>query len=357
MSTLRPIVVSLIVASAVILSACAVTPSAPGQPSPAATGAAPTQPAATATEQLTVYSGREEKLVAPLIARFTEETGVQVQVRYGDTAELAATILEEGANSPADVYFAQDAGALGALSAAQRLTVLPDDVLGRVDDRFRAPSGEWVGISGRARVVVYNTDALSEADLPDSILGFTDPQWRGRIGWAPTNGSFQSFVTALRLTQGEEVARQWLEGIQANQPKVYKNNTAIVTAVGAGEVEVGFVNHYYLYRIVAERGEGFPAGNYHPRGGDAGAMVNVAGVGILRTSDNQAAAERFVAYLLTDEAQRYFSEQTFEYPLVTGIEADPRLVPLDEIQAPEIDLGNLADLERTLELLQETGVI
>ena len=305
---------------------------------------------------LTIYSGRTESLVGPLLDRFEQETGLNVEVRYGDTAEMAATILEEGSNSPADVYYGQDAGALGALAKAGRLSALPEATLNRVEPRFRSPEGLWVGTSGRARTVVYNTNNLTEADLPDDIFGFCDPQWQGRLGWAPTNGSFQAFITALRVSEGEERAGEWLECIQANEPNVYPNNTSIVEAVGSGEIDAGFVNHYYLFRFLAEDPT-FPARNYSPRAGDTGAMVNVAGVGIVDTTDNREAAEAFVNFLLSDEAQRYFNEETTEYPLSADIELNELLTPLDSIKTPEIDLSNLDDLEGTLQLLQEKGVL
>jgi len=166
-------------------------------------------------ETLTIYSGRSESLVQPILDQFADESGIKVRVRYGDTAELAATILEEGDNSPADVFFAQDAGALGALAEAGLLKTLPRTVLDLVPSEYRSRADLWVGISGRARVVAYNTDALSPSDLPDSIFGFTDPKWKGRIGWAPQNGSFQAFVTGLRVLEGDAAARgcrAWLAG-------------------------------------------------------------------------------------------------------------------------------------------------
>ena len=308
-------------------------------------------------EGLVVYSGRSEELVGPIIERFEEESGIDVEVRYGDTAELAATILEEGQNSPADVFFSQDAGALGAVSDEGLLSPLPEDDLDRVEERFKDPNGRWVGISGRARVVAYNTEALSEEDLPDSILDFTDPEWQGRIGWAPTNGSFQAFVTALRLIEGEDAAREWLEGIQANDPRVYENNLAILEGVTSGEVEVGFVNHYYLFQLREERGEDIPADNYYFQNGDPGALVNAAGIGILNTADNADEAEEFLEFMLSEEAQSYFANETFEYPLIEGVPINDELVPLSEIQTPDVDLSNLDDLEGTLELLRETGVL
>jgi iron(III) transport system substrate-binding protein len=306
---------------------------------------------------LTIYSGRSEDLVGPLIEQFEQESGLNVEVRYGGTAEMAATILEEGANSPADVYYGQDAGALGALAKAGRLVPLADEILMQVEPRFRSPDSQWVGTSGRARVVVYNTETLNEADLPDDIFGFCDPQWQGRLGWAPTNGSFQAFVTALRVIEGEERAREWLSCIQANEPQVYPKNTPIVAAVGAGEIDAGFVNHYYLFRFLAEDPD-FPARNYHPRTGDTGAMVNVAGAGIVNTTDNQKVAETFVNFLLSKNAQKYFNDETNEYPLANqNIELNPLLIPLSEIQTPEIDLSDLEDLEGTLELMQELGIL
>ena len=309
-----------------------------------------------APQAITVYSGRSEALVGPLIERFESETGIDVQVRYGDTAELAALLLEEGANTPADVYFAQDAGALGAVAASGMLEQLPAALLERVADRFRSPAGEWVGTSGRARVVVYDAAALAPADLPQTIDGFTQPAWRGRIGWAPTNGSFQAFVTAYRLLNGDEAAREWLRGIVANEPRRYESNAPIVQAVADGEVDVGFVNHYYL--LQAQREQGLPlVANHFLRGDDAGALINVAGAGILTASEAPDQARRFVEFLLGDESQRYFASETFEYPLVAGIDGPGGVPPLASLQQPDIDLSDLSDLQGTLRILQEEGVL
>ncbi|MGH2593534.1 MAG: extracellular solute-binding protein [Anaerolineae bacterium] len=352
-----------IIALRILLSACSPQAMTPTQPATPAASPDPepepeaSLPAPGSSGALVVYSGRSEELVGPIIKVFENETGIDVQVRYGDTAELAATILEEGSRSPADVYFAQDAGALGALAQAGRLQQLADDLLSAVEPRFRSPDGLWVGLSGRARVVVYNTDKLAPTDLPDSIWGFTDPKWNGKIGWAPTNGSFQAFVTALRVIEGEDRARKWLLGVQANNPKVYERNTAIVDAVAKGEIEVGFVNHYYLFRFLKEQGDAFPARNYFFPAGDIGNLINVAGAGILDTSKNVEAAEAFIRFMLSAQAQTYFAEQTTEYPLVEGIPIDPRLMPLSQIDKPNIDLSNLDDLDGTLQLLQELGIL
>jgi iron(III) transport system substrate-binding protein len=297
------------------------------------------------TETLTIYSGRSEELVGPIIDQFSKATGIKVQVRYGKTSEMAATIMEEGRNSPADVFFAQDPAGLGAV--AHLFATIPDSILNQVETRFRSPQGEWVGISGRARVVVYNTQQLSEADLPDDIWDFTDPKWNGRM----------AMVTAMQVLWGEEKTKQWLLGIQANNPKVYPKNTPIVAAAGSGEIDVGFVNHYYLFRFLAEQGESFPARNYYLSGGGPGAVILVAGAGILETSQNRESAESFLEFMLSPVAQQYFAGQTFEYPVVEGVSTHPLLKPLSEINSSEIDMADMAALEGTLELLRETGVI
>ncbi len=312
----------------------------------------------TTGESLVVYSGRNENLVGPLIDRFKNATGIDVQVRYGETAEMAATILEEGDNSPADVFFGQDAGALGALAQAGRLTNLPGDILAPVDPRFRSQVGQWVGTSGRARVLVYNTDEVKAKELPQDIWGLLDPAWQGKIGWAPSNGSFQAFVTALRVIEGDERARKWLEGMIQNGVKVYANNDAIVAAVAAGEIPLGLVNHYYMHRYQAENGGSAPIANYYFPAGGAGALINVAGAGVLVTSQHQELAKQFVAFLLSDEAQQYFAGETDEYPLAgKNIRTNPAVKPLDDLAVPDVDLGNLDDLQGTLELLQEVGAL
>ena len=305
--------------------------------------------------KLTIYMAREETLVGLIIKQFENATGVDVGVKYGSNSGLAATIREEGSKSPADIFFATDPGTLGVMS--DLFMRLPDSILVQVPREFQSREGNWVGISGRARVVVYNTDTLSEADLPDSILGFADPKWKGRIGWPPGNGSFQAFVTGMRVTLGEEATRDWLEGIQTNNPKIYPKNTPIVKAVAQGEIDVGFVNHYYLFGFLQEEGESFPARNYHPKGKDLGAMILVDGAGILATSKNVENAEKFLNFMLSQVGQQYFASQTFEYPLVQGVKTDRLLVPLDQIELPDVDLSKLDDVKGTQALLRDVGII
>ena len=309
-------------------------------------------------DSLTVYAGRSDNLVGPLVHAFSAETGIAVQVKYASSAATAATILEEGDNTPADVVFLQDPGSLGSLSQAQALATIPQALLDRVDPRFRSSQGDWVGTSGRARTVAYNTSNIDpERDLPDSIVGFVNPVWNGRIGWAPGNGSFQAFLTSFRMERGDGAARRWLEGIKANNPRLYSTNTSIVEATARGEVDVGLVNHYYIERLLEERGQEFGARNHFLRGGDPGALVLVAGVGMLRNSDDAELAQQFIDYLLSESAQQYFASHAKEYPLTAGVAPSGDLPPLDSLDPPDVDLGSLSDLQGTLALLRETGIL
>jgi iron(III) transport system substrate-binding protein len=306
---------------------------------------------------LTVYSGREEELVEPLFERFEQETGVHVDVRYGESAELAATIAEEGDNSPADVFFAQDPGSLGSVDP--QLKQLPADILDRVEPAFRDDGGRWVGTSGRSRVLVYNTEELSENELPQSVFDLTDPTWKGRIGIAPTNASFQAFVTAMRLSAGEERTRKWLEDLKRNDPKTYEKNAPVVEAVASGEIDVGLVNHYYLYLVKEEQPDA-PIANHFFEAGDPGALVSVAGAGVLAGASNSEDAERFVEFLLSDESQRFYVDEAeeAEYPLVDGIEPKQGLPPIAQLKGPNVDLSSCGpELQQTVELLRETGYL
>lgn len=309
----------------------------------------------TPQSDLVVYSGRSEELIGPLMQQFEQESGLNVEVRYGDTAELAAQVLEEGDKTPADIFFSQDAGALQVLQDEGLTTTLPADTIKVVPAKFRSADGQWVGTSGRARVLIYNTDNVDKADLPPSVQELVEPQWKGQVAIAPTNASFQSFVTAMRMTLGEEQTREWLEGMVANDVQKYENNSAIVDAVNAGQVEVGLVNHYYLYEKAEELGaDALAAENAAFAPGDVGNLVNVAGVAALELTP---AATEFVEFVLSDPAQDYFAQEVAEYPLVKGVPAKEGLPPLSEIEAPDVALGELSDLRGTQDLLMDVGLL
>ncbi|MBD2247668.1 iron ABC transporter substrate-binding protein [Nostoc sp. FACHB-888] len=307
------------------------------------------------TKTLVIYSGRDEKLIGPLIEKAKKDLNKDIQVRYGDTAELAIALLEEGKNSRADLFFAQDAGALGTLEKKQVTQPIASKLLNKVDSRFRSAKGHWLGISGRARVIDYNTKLVKQGELPKSISQLTDPKWRGKVGWAPTNGSFQSFITAMRVLNGDEKTLQWLKAMKANGVKDYGKNAAIVEAVGRGEVHLGLVNNYYLYRFKKDD-PNFPVA-HHYTNKDAGSMINVAGVAITNTTDQKADVEALIDYLLNQSSQNYFAKETNEYPLVKGIPAPSKQIPISKLNPPNVNLTDLDDLPATLNLLQQAGVL
>jgi iron(III) transport system substrate-binding protein len=325
-----------------------------------ARGAATASGAGTTSGQsttLTIYSGRDERFVKPILDAFTQRTGIALEVRYGDSSTLAATLIEEASNSPADVFLSQDAGALGAVAGKRLLAVLPQTTLRRVAPRFRAPSKRWIGISGRARVVAYNTDTLKAADLPPTIWGYTSPRWRGKIGLPPTNASFQAFVSAMRMRAGDDRTRDWLVALKSNDVKFFPNNSGVLAAIARREVEIGFVNHYYLYQL-KETSPSAPVANHFLSGRDPGALINVAGAGVLTSSGNQRQALRLVDYLLGREAQRFFARSPgrAEYPLAGGVRPRLGLPDLAKIEGAKINLGALGSrLPSTLQLLNEVG--
>ena len=339
----RKFVTALTLSFSVLLSACA-----------SETAATPDSTSSSIDEQgaITLYSGRSEDLISPLLDVFTAETGITVNVRYGDSSEMAATILEEGDNTKADVFLSQDAGALGAVSGQGKTFTLPQEVLDLVPTKYRAQDGSWVGVSGRARVLAYNPDQVT--DLPKSVFDLADPGWKGRIAIAPTNASFQSFVTGMRVTEGDEKTAAFLSAMKDNAV-LYEKNGQILDAVESGDVAAGLLNHYYWFEKAAEIGpENMNSKMTWFSDGDAGNLVNVSGVSLLTENPD---ALVFASWLLGETAQKYFLEKTFEYSLTSDVSPDPTLPKLSEINSPEIDLSDLASLEQTLELLSQAGLI
>jgi iron(III) transport system substrate-binding protein len=307
---------------------------------------------------LVVYSGRDEELVGPLIDAFEAESGIAVKVRYAGSIEMAAQLLEEGERTPAQVFLSQEPGALGALSAADLLADLPAEITDAVEPQYSSADGTWVGLTGRARVIAYDGEELTESDVPTNVFDLTDPRWKGQVGIAPTNASFQSFVTALRVLEGEEAAEAWLLGLVANDAQIFPRNGAILEAVDTGAIDVGLINHYYWFQQAAEVGpENMRAQLRFGEPGTASALVNVTGAGILAPSADNAEALEFVRYLLSTEGQGYFVAQTTEYSVVPDGPAPADAPALDDIRGPELDFADLADLDGTIALLQKVGLL
>jgi iron(III) transport system substrate-binding protein len=314
------------------------------------------QPGAAPGDTLTVYS-RDREFAEPLFTLFEQQTGITIRARWGDPITLAKQILADGDASPADVFYAPLSDSLGTLSAAGRLATLSDRQLRQVPAAYRSPDATWVGTSGRAHVVFYNTDQLSDDDLPDSILGFTDPAWRGRIGWDPTSRSLRDVITELRQLDGEDTARAWLRGIRANTPAAFQGALPIIDAVAAGTlIQVGFGSHSYLYYRQAHRDAGNVAAKFYP-GGKPGGLLNVAGVGILKHTANRSAADAFVDFMLSPTAQRYIAEHAYEIPLVAGIRPPAGIPTAEQLAVPGLDPRQFEDLRDARRLLTDVGII
>ncbi len=311
--------------------------------------------ATTRSGKVIVYSGRAERLVQPLFETFEFETGIDVEVRYADSSQLAATLIEEGSRTKAAVFFSQDAGALGALSKRGLLASIPANLRQKVPAQFRSAKGEWVGVSGRARV--FLVDPRQVPVPPDTIDALLDPKWRGKIGFVPTNASWHSFVTALRQVKGDAGARAWLVSFKANNPRTYASNALAAQAADKGDVAIALVNHYYLYELAAGDLTKVTARNAFAQPGDPGALVNVAGVGILKGSATDSAAIELVEYLLSKEAQEYFAKRTYEYPLISTVRASSELPPLANLGSPLVDLADLDTIDDSLRLLREVGLL
>lgn len=309
------------------------------------------------TQTLTIYAGRDEALIAPLIEQFTEDTGIATEVRYGKTPDMSALLIEEGEKTPAQVFLSQDAGALGALSSAGLLATLPSSITEQVPAEFTSQDDTWVGVTGRARVIAYDAESLNEAQIPDSVLDLTDAKWNGKIAFAPGNASFQAFVTALRVLEGETVAEEWVAGMAANNPILVESNGDALDRVNTGEAELALINHYYWYEREKELGtDGMRAAlKFLP--GDPGGIVNVSGVAILKNSTDNKNAQAFVEYLVSESAQAYFVASTFEYPLLPGVSAPDGLPSLPSLANANLDLADLESLSETQALLAKYGLL
>ena len=304
----------------------------------------------------TLYSGRIAAAIGGAVDMYEQQSDTNVEVRFADTGDLAATLIEEGSNSPADVFFAQEPGAIGAVEDKGLLAKLPKDILDKVPAQYRDPAGRWVGVTGRARVMAYGSD-VSESELPDSPLKLTDPEWKGRVGWAPASDSLQQYVTALRLKYGDDVARNWVQGMVDNDVQEYPDNVTIRDAVANGEIDVGLINHYYVAQAVAAEGKDYPVKVYFPPKG-LGSLLLLTSVGVLESSDRKDEDFAFIRSLLSDKGQEFFTTSSKEYPLAKGAKLDPSLsVPLSDIPVPAGNLTDINETQATIELMQQAGAL
>ncbi|WP_137286885.1 extracellular solute-binding protein [Halorussus salinisoli] len=309
---------------------------------------------------LNVYLGGGEGGLYENLVRLLEKkySNFTAKVRIAPSTQLANEIIEveKGGQSPADVFWSIDSTSLGLVADAGITTKLPQRVVEPVPKGFRDADRSWVGVAGRARSIPYNTDEFSESDIPNKVQQFTQNDGlTGAMGWAPTYGAFKSFVTAMRLLEGPETTKQWLSGMQDQQISRYSDEFQVSNAVADGEILAGFANHYYALRVIASR-ENAPIDLAFTKN-DAGALVNVSGCEIVEGTDQKELAADFVRHLLSSEAQEFFATTTFAYPMIPEVSPVGPLPTVDQLEPPEIDLSKLSNLEPTLELMREVGVL
>jgi iron(III) transport system substrate-binding protein len=306
--------------------------------------------------ELTIYlGGGEGGLYRDLIDKLENiYPDLSTNVRPYGTSEGANTIITEGSSTPADVFWSVDAGSLAAVAAEGLTSTLPDEVTDPVPEQFH-PEGDWVGTAGRARAIPYNTEALDESDIPDDVMELPNTEFAGQMGWGPTYGAFQAFITAMRITEGEQATREWLQGMVDAGITEYGNEFFVANAVADGELAAGFGNHYYALRVQEARPEA-PI-DLAFTSGDAGALINVAGAAVLEPSPKQELAQNFVRHLLSAEVQEFFATRAYAYPMIPGVPPVGGLPRIDELEPPEFDLARLSEIGPTVELMREVGVL
>jgi iron(III) transport system substrate-binding protein len=309
-------------------------------------------------DTITLYNGQHEQTTAALVKAFERKTGIKVDVRTGDEAELGNQILQEGANSPADVFYTENTPVLEVLRGKGLLAPVSPSTLAAVPSRYDSSQGDWVGVSARVSVLVYNTSQIKASQLPGSILELAQPQWKGKVGFAPSETDFQPLVTAVIRLDGLAAAERWLKGLRANS-KLYPDNETVVAQVNNGESAVGPINHYYWFRLRAELGPGgmHSALHYYDPG-DPGDLVDVSGAAVLRSSSHKADAQAFLAFLVSSAGQETIAHSnSYEYPLRPGVAPVPGLRPFAQLRPAPLTPAELGDGSQALALEQQLGLL
>jgi iron(III) transport system substrate-binding protein len=343
--------------SLLILLAAAITLAACGSSSSTSNSTTTSGSVAPGTT-ITLYSGQHEQTTSLLVAGFEKQTGIKVKVRSDDEDVLGNQIIQEGSSSPADVFYTENTPVLEDLQEKGLLSFIDASTLAAVPAKYSSPQGDWVGISARVSVLVYNTSLVKASELPSSILELEQPKWKGKIGFAPSETDFQPLLTAITKLDGVAAAEKWLKGIQANG-KVYPDNETVVAQVNNGESTVGLINHYYWYRLRDEVGNsGVHSALHYYAPGDPGYLLNVSGAAVLKSSSKQAAAQKFVAYLVSKQGQEILAHShSYEYPLGSGVLTAQPLKPFDELQVAPITIEDLGNGHAPLELEQKLGLL
>ncbi len=306
---------------------------------------------------LVIYNAQHAQLLDELIPLFEEESGLDVELRHGKDLEMANQITEEGEDSPADVFLTENSPAMTIVDNAGLFTELPEAVTATIPDDYVPADRTWTGFLARSTVAMYNTDTMTEADMPASILDFADPEWEGRVAFSPTGADFQAIVSAVLELEGEEATRTWLEGLEANGV-IVQNNLVVMQSVDSGEVDAGIAYHYYWYRDREENGTDSDTSALHFFGDqDPGAFLSISGAGILASSEKQAEAEEFLTWLTGTEAQQAMAESyALEYPLNPDASLNPEVKPFGELEPPQVDVSSLNGPQVT-DLMTEAGLL
>lgn len=310
-------------------------------------------------ETLTLYSAQHPQVNAMLVAAFTKKTGIQVRLHEGEGPDVASQIIQEGADSPADVFFTENSPELNLLDEKGLLAPVDKGTLAQVPAKYSAADGDWLGVLARENVLAWNPALIKQSELPASLLDLAKPEWKGKLGFAPSDSDFLPLVSAVIKQYGKTRALAWLEGLKANGT-IYQDDEGAVAAVARGSVAVAIINNYYWYRLETELGpKKIDSKIYHFKNGDIGGLINISGAAVLKSSKNQAAAQKFLAFLVSKPAQEMLgrSDIDFEYPLRPGVPPNPELTPFKDLQPPAINASTLGDDQEAGTLLQQAGLI
>jgi iron(III) transport system substrate-binding protein len=306
---------------------------------------------------ITVYNAQHEELLEDVAPLFEKETGIEVKLRGGKDLELANQLVQEGDASPADVFLTENSPAMTLVDNARLFAPIDSATLDLIPSQFVPSDQNWLGFIGRSTVLVYGTDAVSEAELPASLMDLAEPEWADRVAFSPTGADFQAIVSAVVATEGEDAAREWITSLAENGT-VLENNLVVMKAVSDGEVDAGIIYHYYWYRDQAEAGENSDGAQLHYFGNqDPGAFLSVSGAGVLAASDKQENAQKFVEFLASEEGQQAIADSyALEYPLNPAVSLGPEVKPFSELQPPAIDVSTL-NSEVVIEMMQDAGLL
>jgi iron(III) transport system substrate-binding protein len=306
---------------------------------------------------ITVYNAQHEELLQDLAPAFTKKTGIKVKLRNGSDFELANQLVQEGSSSPADVFLTENSPAMSLVESKGLFAKLDASTLKLVPAQYEAKSGEWMGFTARSTVLVYNKDKVAEADLPKSLLDLADPKWKGKVSFSPTGADFQAIVSAVLQLKGEKATKAWIAGLKANGT-VYQGNNVVLKEVNAGTIDTGVIYHYYWYRDQEESGENSNDSALHFFGDqDPGAFLSVSGAGVLKASKHSANAQKFVAFLASEEGQKDLAASyALEYPLNPAVDLGRGVKPLSELDPPVVDLSALNGPD-VIAMLQDAGFL